>query len=145
MQQPRNYLRTTFASRIDPCIRLALFAALNIWLIWLEPWVTQSKLKNTRALSVELCHSFAIVTRDLVSSRRMYVIRPIFSDARQRIIGSVSRSSVQSQRPPLRLRFSLQPPSKYTPAGAYVLAIFTSYTVPTIFLRRARELDFSGR
>jgi hypothetical protein len=66
--------------------------------------------------------------------------------ATQRIIGSVSRSGPQKPAPRSLTIPRYSHPSKYTPAWeAYIAANLHLYTVPlAIFLRRARELDFSA-
>lgn len=66
--------------------------------------------------------------------------------ATQRIIGSVSRSGAQKPTPRTLSIPRYSHPSKYTPAWeAYIAANLHLYTVPlAIFLRRARELDFSA-
>jgi hypothetical protein len=66
--------------------------------------------------------------------------------ATQRIIGSVSRSGAQKPAPRTLTIPRYNHPSKYTSAWeAYIAANLHLYTVPlAIFLRRARELDFSA-
>jgi hypothetical protein len=97
----------------------SFFSALNLWLLWIEPWnVTHRK----RALANDLLHT--------VSDRVSVSSKPIHRINMQAIV-DIPKPSDRS---------------KYSSSWEkYVAANRLFYTYPlSIFLQRARELDFSA-
>jgi len=98
---------------------------VDLWLLWLEPWnVVQGK--KAGATAQEIFHS--------VSDRVTHINGPTSPSARSR----TKRHAVNTVPKPNK-------PSAYTPAWeSYIAANLHFYLVPlAIFLRRARELEFS--
>lgn len=132
LQQPfYNYMRATFRHAPIHATESPFFAAMDLWLMWLEPW---NYVKRTcQEVACVLCVCSFPVSR--CAARTV---------APKQIIGSISKTRPATQ---YGLTFpKYNNASKYDTAWEhYIAANLYLYTVPlAIFLRRARELDFSS-
>lgn len=116
LQQPFfNYIRSAFRSTSIHAQGSVFYTALNAWLIWLEPWNVNHG--NTA------------------------------QNATKRIISTVSGSTNKATLTPSLTIPAAERKSAYMKSWEpYLAANLFLYTLPlAIFLRRARELDFSSR
>jgi hypothetical protein len=115
LQQPFfNHIRTAFRYGSVHSSQSMFYSAMTAWLIWIEPWNVQFSTKSS------------------IASKRM--------------LEAVSRSPVKKTTATARFLFpNMNERSLYKPSWeAYIASNLHFYTVPlAIFLRRARELDFS--
>jgi hypothetical protein len=152
LQQPvYNYIRTTFRfAPIHSTSESSFYGALNIWLIWLEPWnvsqctyfMASTTMCNRRSACSDIVSFFVFQ----LSARHVFSTK----QATQRIMGSVGGKFVPGKAEPQTQRVLTLPrhnqTSKYDGSvwEPYVAANVYMYAVPlAIFLVRARELDFS--
>jgi hypothetical protein len=115
LQQPLfNHIRTSFRYGSVHSSQSIFYSAMTAWLMWIEPWNVQFSTKSS------------------MPSKRM--------------LEAVSRSPVKKTSATARFLFpNMNDKSLYKPCWeAYIASNLHFYTVPlAIFLRRARELDFS--
>lgn len=115
LQQPFfNHVRTAFRYGSVHSSKSIFYSAMTDWLMWLEPWNMQYSTKSSMSTT--------------------------------RMLDAVSRSASKNASVSARYAFAkMNDRSLYKPFWeAYVASNLHLYTVPlAIFLRRARELDFS--
>lgn len=115
LQQPFfNHIRTAFRYGSVHSSQSIFYSAMAAWLMWTEPW------------------NVLYSTKSSISSKR--------------VLEAVSRSPVKKASATVRFLYpNMNDRSLYKPCWeAYIASNLHFYTVPlAIFLRRARELDFS--
>mmetsp|Transcript_179 Transcript_179/g.242 ORF Transcript_179/g.242 Transcript_179/m.242 type:complete len:839 (-) Transcript_179:263-2779(-) len=119
--QPSLYCHILMAFRYAPIhVSGSLFhAALDLWLLWLEPWNVEKRKKNASNAGNVFTNTIPHISSHQSSKDIQMVLRTAKANARSKY------------------------DSKWEP---YVAANLYFYTVPlALFLRRARELDFSSR
>mmetsp|Transcript_34322 Transcript_34322/g.39093 ORF Transcript_34322/g.39093 Transcript_34322/m.39093 type:complete len:838 (+) Transcript_34322:102-2615(+) len=117
--QPHIYCHILMAFRYAPIhVTGSIFhAALDLWLLWLEPWNVERVVKNPSNTGV-----FSKTVRHMPPRQSFRKIQ----------------TKLGLQKPYARSKYN----KKWEP---YVAANLYFYTVPlALFLRRARELDFSS-
>jgi hypothetical protein len=161
LQQPvYNYVRSTFRfAPIHSSSESSFYGALNIWLIWLEPW-NVAQCTSDRDSCLKLTHAmcwwdYSYTSRFFCSSTSCFSA-PIARNtpfsakhATERIMGSVAGKVPGTGRVTMQRALTIprhNQASKYDSSQwePYVAANVYMYAVPlAIFLVRARELDFS--
>jgi hypothetical protein len=132
-----NYIRTTFGQASIHVADSPFYTALDVWLLWLEPWnVTTCTFAVVRCVS--LYATLVSPLHFLIVIAKMKDFSP--KNATQRLMGSHTSRTSRSLTIP-----KYNSSSRYRSSWeAYVAANLHFYTVPlAMFLRRARELDFS--
>lgn len=141
-----NYIRNAFRHASIHAKQSPFYSALNDWLVWLEPWNTEhGKLKNVCFRQLILCiHVFIrSLTQPCLTTNNLGK-----KDPTTRIMDTVSRTALDQTSISTRVIYPRpNQRSSYKPCWEpYIASNLHLYTVPlAIFLRRARELDFSPR
>ena len=137
-----NYVRMLFRRASIHALQSPFFVVLESWLLWLEPWRDPHGKSFFAAFS-----SF----RDVLTHQRFAfddceLPGTLRKDTTKRILESDPRSAQKSRTLPMTILKSTQR-STYDPSWEpYIAANLHLYTVPlALFLRRARELDFSPK
>mmetsp|Transcript_5091 Transcript_5091/g.5789 ORF Transcript_5091/g.5789 Transcript_5091/m.5789 type:complete len:936 (+) Transcript_5091:95-2902(+) len=129
-----NFIRTILRYGPVHVKNSSFYIGLELWLTWIEPWNTMHRKKS------------------IVSS--IHNAKNLFHDVSDRVTKSsrITAGKESSSRKTHQLYTTYETPkptakSKYIPAWeSYVAANLHFYVVPlAIFLRRARELDFSKK
>ena len=122
-----NYVRMNLRHSPVHVSNSAFFSAMNAWLVWLEPW--NCSVRKNRP-----------VTSNLASPTKA---KKFLSDTVQSLGGQSSKFDTYTSSITIPKATA---PSTYTSAWEpYIAANLYLYAVPlAIFLRRARELDFSS-
>lgn len=122
-----NYVRMNLRHSPVHVSNSAFFSAMNAWLVWLEPW--NCSVRKNRP-----------VTSNLASPTKA---KKFLTDTVQSLGGQGSKFDTYTSSITIPKATA---PSTYTCAWEpYIAANLYLYTVPlAIFLRRARELDFSS-
>lgn len=126
-QQPfYNYIRSAFRSGAVHISNSVFFTALKAWLVWLEPW------------NVVLRNCMPTASNFSATQAKDFLINTVSA-------GVTGQGRGESQSVVIVPKVTSR--SKYTKEWEpYIAANLHLYTVPlAIFLRRARELDFSSR
>ena len=123
-----NYVRTTFRHAPIHVTDSPFYTAMNAWLVWIEPWNVVLKTKKKSG-------------SNFTPSKAKTLLNSVSSGARgqSQKMSSNYDSIVTIPKAASKSRFSKKWES-------YIAANLHLYTVPlAIYLRRARELDFSSR
>lgn len=122
-----NYVRMNLRHSPVHVSNSAFFSAMNAWLVWLEPW--NCSVRKNRP-----------VTSNLASPTKA---KKFLTDTVQSLGGQSSKFDTYTSSITIPKATA---PSTYTSAWEpYIAANLYLYAVPlAIFLRRARELDFSS-
>jgi len=132
-----NYVRSSFRYASIHAKQSPFYAALNHWLLWLEPWNTRHCKYRVLFIYLDID---TLLTLSLDTSSR---------DPTQRIMNSMSRAS-NGAIPSASSRVNVPRPNQRSMYREewepYIASNLYLYVVPfAIFIRRARELDFSPR
>ena len=138
LQQPLyNYIRASFRHGGIHDSSSPLYTALEVWLTLLEPWNVEGLSFSTYLSNADNCCLSLFLLLSAVKSAD-------FTMATQRIMRSNSPRSPRPKKRAFLVRKDFK--SRYTSRWeAYLATNLHLYTVPlALFLRRARELDFSA-
>ena len=139
-----NYIRTSFRHASIHVKQSPFYSALNDWLLWIEPWNTRvgTKPHALPYFVILYCKSYAKISFSFCQSS----VRGKASSTSSRIMDTVSRASREQTSASSMVTYPKPSQrSLYKPCWEpYIASNLHLYVVPlAIFLRRARELDFS--
>eukprot|EP00592_Proboscia_alata_P014866 CAMPEP_0194399648 /NCGR_PEP_ID=MMETSP0174-20130528/126774_1 /TAXON_ID=216777 /ORGANISM="Proboscia alata, Strain PI-D3" /LENGTH=1267 /DNA_ID=CAMNT_0039196075 /DNA_START=47 /DNA_END=3850 /DNA_ORIENTATION=- len=126
-----NFIRLAFRYSQIHAKQSAFYTALDVWLMWLEPWnYVKRNISFSAAVAKNNFNTEA--AKDILYNK-------LYDNNSSNGTGASSTSSNNINIRPTS-------PSQYTPEWApYIVANLHMYTTPlAIFLRRSRELQFSG-